>query len=522
MGFSETPVSCWLVCEQSRIEGNRRHRMNPLLSMRNMEKSYGSVKALDGVRFEVAEGEVHALIGANGAGKSTLMKVLCGELDYEGGDIVFAGEKIQPRKVRDMREQGVVMIRQELCTVPVLTVAQYLFLGREPTKGPIVDDRRMEELAAKLLEPVGAVFSPHALMGELSMAEQQLVEIAKAISYEVRLLILDEPTTALGEYEVERVISVIRSLKQRGVSVIYISHRLEELFEISDKITVMRDGQYIATLDTATTQKSELIRLLAGRDLKSGKKTASSVAKDAPVVLQVEGLATEHLLRDVRFSLRKGEVLGLAGLMGSGRSETVRALCGIDPKSDGTITVFGKKADIRSPKQAADVGICYLPEDRNGEGLIPGRSIIGNSVLSSLDAYQNRLTLDDQRMLDDAVAYNALVKTKYADPHAPVSSLSGGNAQKVVIARWLIRDCPILIFDEPTKGIDVGAKDEIYQIIADLVSAGRSVILISSETDELLANCDRILVMWEGRISKELAIEDATLETIMHYAHGGR
>lgn len=490
--------------------------------MRNMEKSYGGVKALDGVHFEVAEGEVHALIGANGAGKSTLMKVLCGELDYEGGSIIFAGETIHPRKIRDMRTKGVVMIRQELCTVAVLTVAQYLFVGREPTRGLIIDDNLMEEQAAKLLEPVGATFSPSALMGELSMAEQQLVEIAKALSYEVRLLILDEPTTALGEHEVERVFSVIRSLKAQGVSVIYISHRLEELFEISDRITVMRDGQYIATLDTATTQKNELIRLLAGRDLKTERKTASSVAKDAPVVLQVENLCTASMLHNVSFSLRKGEVLGLAGLMGSGRSETVRAICGIDPKTDGTISVFGKEVDIRSPKQAADVGICYLPEDRNGEGLIPERSIIGNSVLSSLDTYQDGLSLSDQRMLEDTIAYNAQVKTKYSDPHAPVSSLSGGNAQKVVIARWLIRDCPILIFDEPTKGIDVGAKDEIYQIIAELVRGGRSVILISSETDELLSNCDRLLVMWEGRVSKELPIGEATQETIMHYAHGGQ
>jgi ribose transport system ATP-binding protein len=413
------------------------------------------------------------------------------------------------------------MIRQELCVIPILTVAQYLFIGREPTRGLLIDDRRMTEQAAELLKPVGAEFSPDTLMGDLSIAEQQLVEIARALSYPLKLLILDEPTTALGERETERIFTVIRQLKARNVSVIYISHRLEELFTISDRITVMRDGKYITTLDTATTEEGELIRLLAGHDLKTGRKTSGSVTEEAPVVLQVENLSTASLLKNVSFSLHQGEVLGLAGLMGSGRSETVRAICGIDPKTDGRIMINGREVNITSPKQAAEQGICYLSEDRNGEGVIPERSIIGNTVLSSLIRYGQGVVLDDRRMLEDTVSYNERLKTKYSDPHAPISSLSGGNAQKVVIARWLIRDCPIFIFDEPTKGIDVGAKDEIYQIIADIVKSGHSVILISSETDELLRNCDRLVVMCEGRVSGELPIQDATQETIMRYATGG-
>ena len=492
-----------------------------LLSMRNMEKTYGAVKALDGARLDVAAGEVHALIGANGAGKSTLMKILCGELDYEAGEILFDGEPLDPRKERDIREKGIVMIRQELCIIPALTAAQYLFAGREPRRGPVIDDRRMVAEARKLLEPVGAEFEPDTPMSTLSMAEQQLTEIARALSYRVKLLILDEPTTALGDRETQRIFDIIRKLKAEGVSIIYISHRLEELFTISDRITVMRDGQYVTTLDTADTEKSELVRLLAGREPQTGRRASGRVPADAPAVLEAENIASPPLVRDVSFTLRKGEVLGLAGLMGSGRSETVRAICGIDPMAGGRVRINGREVTIRSPKQAAEEGLCYLSEDRNGEGLIPERSIIGNTVLSSLDRYRKGLALDDRRMLEDTVEYNRRLRTKYADPHAPVSSLSGGNAQKVIIARWLLRDCPVFIFDEPTKGIDVGAKDEIYRIIDDIVQSGHSVILISSETEELLSNCDRLIVLCEGRVSKELPIGEATQETIMRYATEG-
>ncbi|MCR5755937.1 MAG: ATP-binding cassette domain-containing protein [Acetatifactor sp.] len=279
--------------------------MNTLLSMQNMEKSYESVKALDKVCFEVAEGEVHALIGANGAGKSTLMKVLCGELEFENGTIVFDSEPIHRLKAHDIREKGIIMIRQELCVIPVLTVAQYLFVGREPMKGHIIDDKRMAEQAVELLNSVGMSFAPDTLMGDLSMAEQQLVEIAKALSYKVRLLILDEPTTALGESEVERVFSVIRSLKARGVSIIYISHRLDELFTISERITVMRDGRYIATLDTASTDKNELVRLLAGHELKTERKMSGTVDVHAPEILRIENLSAESGVKNVSFSLRR-------------------------------------------------------------------------------------------------------------------------------------------------------------------------------------------------------------------------
>jgi len=494
--------------------------MSSILSMKNMVKTYDVVRALDDVHLEVEKGEVHALIGANGAGKSTLMKILCGELDYDEGEITFDGKVVYPGNGTNMLDEGITMIHQELCTVKDLTISQYLFLGREPKKGLFIDDARMEKEAVSYLAQIGAEFSPSQLMGELSIAQQQLVEICKALSYHVKLLIFDEPTTALGDRETKKVFEIIRRLKGQGVSIIYISHRLDELFEISDRITVMRDGKYIQTLHTSTTEKEELIRLLAGRDIKMGKKVKSSVEKDAPTVLEVKDLSTEALLSHVSFSLKKGEILGLAGLMGCGRTETAKAICGIDPKTAGQIFLNGKEVEIQSPKDAASLGICYLSEDRNEEGLIPERSIIGNTVISSLNQYCKFLSLNDQKMLEDAVAFNKRVKTKYRDPHSPISSLSGGNVQKVIIARWLLKDCQILIFDEPTKGIDVGAKDEIYNIIAEIAQNGHSVIIISSETDELLNNCDRLVILSEGKVTGELRIEEATQEKIMYYATG--
>ena len=495
--------------------------METLLSMQNMDKYYGPVKALDGARLEVLPGEVHALLGANGAGKSTLMKILCGEIGYDGGEITWDGRRLEPGDYGRSTDYGVGMVHQELSVVTELTAAQYIFLGREPVRGFSIDDGRMIEDAGKLLERVGSDIDPSALMGELSPAQQQLVEISRTISYDLRLLVMDEPTTALGDKETEQLFRVIEDLRRSGMAIIYISHRLDEIFRISQRVTVMRDGRYIVTMDTCDTTKSEIVRLLAGRDIDSDRKYASSVPADAETVLEVKGLCTAALLKDISFSLKKGEILGLAGLMGAGRTETARAICGIDPKTSGEIYVNGRKADIRSPKDAADHGICYLSEDRNTEGAVGNRSIIGNTVLSSLNKYERGLSLNDDEMLRDTEQYNSMLNTKYSDPHAPITSLSGGNCQKVLIARWLIRDLPVMIFDEPTQGIDVGAKDEIYGIMHDIADRGHSILMISSETEELLRNCDRILVMSEGRISGEMSIDEASPELIMKYAMGG-
>lgn len=496
--------------------------MGTLLEMHAIEKYYGSVKALDGAALEVREGEVHALLGANGAGKSTLMKVLFGELPYDGGTILFDGKELKPDTAWKASLLGIGMVHQEISVVPVMTVAQYMFLGRERKKGLFIDDRAMEEEAARFLEQTGVNISPSEQMGSLTVAKQQLVEIAKALTFHVKLLVMDEPTTALGDKETALLFKIIRSLKAQGVSVIYISHRLEEIGQIADRITVLKDGRFVTTLDGKTTEKEELIRLLAGRDIVSGKKESKPALKDAPKVLEVRNLQMRSIPSDISFSLGKGEILGLAGLMGSGRTETAKAICGIDPKIAGEIRINGKAVKINSPKDAAKHGICYLSEDRNREGMIQNRSIIANSIISSLNRYQEGFKLNDKRMLEDAVEANRRLNTKYSDPHAPITSLSGGNCQKVIISRWLIRDLPILIFDEPTKGIDVGSKDEIYRIIQEIAKDGHSVIIISSETDELMRNCDRIIVLSEGRVSGELDAAEATPEKIMEYAMGGK
>jgi len=477
--------------------------------MCNINKYYADVQALVDAKLDVSYGEVHALIGANGAGKSTLMKVLCGEIAYESGTIEFEGKEIKPIAGKTMMEMGIVMIHQELCTIPNLNVAEYIFLGREFTKHGLIDDEKMVEEASKLLEKIEADFSPLDMISDLSMAHLQQVEIAKALSYDLKLLILDEPTTALGEKETKKIFEIIEQLKQKNISVIFISHRLEELLQISDRISIMRDGKYIDTLVTKNTEKNDLVRLLAGRDLVDQQKSKSNVAKDAKVVLEVNNLSTP-LLKNVSFNLKQGEILGLAGLSGSGRSETAKAICGIDEKISGDIYINGQKVKIDSPKKAKECGICYVSEDRNIEGFIGIRSIIQNTTLSSLEKYENGLALNDEKMLKDTLDYNKILDTKYADPHAPISSLSGGNAQKVIIAKWLINNPQIFIFDEPTKGIDIQSKDEIYKIINNIVKDGHSIILISSETKELLNNCDRLVVLNEGKVTGELMIEDVT------------
>ncbi len=489
--------------------------MNNLLEMNNIEKYYGASKAVDGVSLEVKQGEVHALLGANGAGKSTLMKVLFGEIPFNGGEIIFDGSRFVPGMKWKASDIGISMVHQELSAIPELTVAQYMFLGREIKNGIFVDDVAMEKLAGEYLARVGAEILPTDYVGLLSVAELQLLEIAKALTFHIKLLVMDEPTTALDDVETESLFKIIADLKEQGISIIYISHRLSEIIRIADRITVMKDGKYVKSLEGENTSEDELVRLLAGREIISVRKETNESLKNAETVLEVRNLSTKTKLSGVSFSLKKGEILGLAGLVGSGRTETARAVCGIDSKLSGTVFINGKQVKINSPKDAARYGICYLSEDRNLEGMIQNRSIIGNSVISSLHKYKKGMWLDDKQMLTDTVDYNARVKTKYSGPHAEITSLSGGNCQKVIVSRWLIRNLPILIFDEPTKGIDVGAKDEIFQIIKDIVSNGHSVILISSIMDELLENCDRIIVTNEGKVSGELDISEASNEKIM-------
>ncbi len=496
--------------------------MQELLSMKNVTKSfYGNLVLKDG-QIEVGDAEIHALIGANGAGKSTMMNILYGILQPDGGTILYNGKEVHFKSIKDAQDAGIFMLHQELNVVKDLTVAQNIFLGREPMKGMALDEERMIEESKALLTEVGLDVHPAVKMGSLSPAKQQLATIAGILSHDLKLLILDEPTTALGDEDVKALFRLMRSFKERGISMIFISHRLDELFTISDRITVMRNGTFIGTYPTTEITKDKLVYYMTGKEVRMQAKEESGVPEDAPIVLEVKDLATEAYLHDVNFNLHKGEVLGFIGLMGSGRTEVARAVCGIDPISGGSISVNGEKVVIESPMDAAGYGIGYLSEDRNEEGLIRGKNIIFNTAVNSLERYAKRMGMDDDAIIDDSMEFNRQVGTVTSDYGNAIEHLSGGNRQKVIIARALMKNLQILIFDEPTRGIDVAAKEEIYEIIARFAAEGHSVIVMSSETDEIRTLCDRVLVMYEGTVEGEIPAGEITSEKIMHYATGMR
>ena len=492
-----------------------------LLFMEGITKSYPGCKALKAGKLEVGESEIHALIGANGAGKSTLMNILYGLLAPDEGVIRFCGQDIIFKNVKEAQRAGIFMLHQELSVAKDLTVAQNMFLGREPMKGILVDDERMIRESRQLLEDVELCIDPREKMGLLSPAEQQLVEIAAIRARSPKLIIMDEPTTSLGDKDVKILFGLMRKFKEEGISIIFISHRLDELLEISDRITVMRNGEYVICQATSEMTKQQLIYYMTGKEVGLRTKTKSNVADDAPVVLEVSGLSTSAYLQDVNFCLKKGEILGFAGLMGAGRTELGRAVCGIDKISGGMIKVNGKVVSIASTMDAIKLGIGYLSENRNEEGIIAGKNIIFNTAVSSLDRYAS-LLLDDEQIGNDAVKLNEKVGTVCSTYAQNIENMSGGNRQKVVVARALMKNLQIIVFDEPTKGVDVGAKDEIYQIIENLAKEGHSIILISSETEEIQALCDRVLVMYEGTVSGEIAAGEVNPERIMYFATGGR
>ncbi len=495
--------------------------MQELLLMEGITKSYPGCKALNNGRIEVGASEIHALIGANGAGKSTLMNVLYGILTPDGGKIHFCGKDVSFGSVAEAQNAGIFMLHQEISIAKDLTVAQNMFLGREPKKGCSVDDELMIRDSERLLKDVELDINPTDKMGQLSSAQQQLVEIAAIKARNPRLIIMDEPTTSLGDSDVKILFDLMRKYKEDGISIIYISHRLDELFEISDKITVMKNGNFIVCKDTSEMTKQQLIYYMTGKEAGYRTKAESNVLPNAPTVLEVCGLSTSSYLHDVSFYLRKGEILGFAGLMGSGRTEVARAVCGIDKISGGTIAVNGQKVNIASMSDAINYGIGYLSENRNEEGIIAGKNIIFNTAISSLNHYKTGLFCNDEKIWEDAVSYNKKVGTICSGYSQNIENMSGGNRQKVIIARALMKNLQIIIFDEPTKGIDVGAKEEIYRIIEKLALEGHSIIIISSEINEIKALCDRVMVMYEGTVSGEIHAGNVNSEHIMFYATGG-
>ena len=489
-----------------------------ILTMKGIDKSFPGVHALDHVDLEVRKGEVLALMGENGAGKSTLMKVLTGIYKKDSGTITYEGKEVEFENPRAAQAAGIVIVHQELNMLSHLTVAQNIFIGREIMNGKFIDDGRMNEEARNLFKRLNIEIDPTETMGNLTVGKQQMCEIAKAISHEAKVIIFDEPSAALTEAEIEELFKIIRDLRDKGMGIVYISHRMDEIKVITDRVTVMRDGTYVGTLITKETTKDDIINMMVGRVIYEDPKTKSAVPEGAPVVLKVDKLNAGKMVRNVSFELRRGEILGFSGLMGAGRTETARALFGADPRDSGDIYIKGRKVEIKSPQDAVKYGIGYLSEDRKRYGIVVGKTVAENTTMATLERFMKGLFINKKKEKKMAWEHVEALKTKTPDVDTEVVNLSGGNQQKVVIAKWLTRDCDILIFDEPTRGIDVGAKSEIYALMNKLVAQGKSIIMISSEMTEILRMSDRIIVMCEGRKTGEIDISEATQENIMHMA----
>ncbi|MBS5398300.1 MAG: sugar ABC transporter ATP-binding protein [Lachnospiraceae bacterium] len=489
-----------------------------ILTMKGIDKSFPGVHALDHVDLEVRKGEVHALMGENGAGKSTLMKVLTGIYKKDSGTITYEGKEVEFHNTREAQDAGVVIVHQELNMLGHLTVAQNIFIGREFKKGISIDDKKMNEEARKLFDRMHIDIDPTETMSRLTVGKQQMCEIAKAISHEAKVIIFDEPSAALTEAEIEELFKIIRDLRDQGLGIVYISHRMDEIKVITDRVTVMRDGAYVGTLITKDSTKDDIINMMVGRVIYEDPKTKNMTPPGAPVVLKVEHLNAGKMVQDVSFELHKGEVLGFSGLMGAGRTETMRALFGADPIDSGDIYVNGKKVTIKSPQDAVKNGIGYLSEDRKRFGIVVQKTVAENTTMADLDEFSNGPFINKKKEKEVAEKFVKSLATKTPSVDQLVVNLSGGNQQKVVIAKWLTRNCDILIFDEPTRGIDVGAKNEIYKLMNQLAAEGKAIIMVSSEMTEILRMSDRIVVMCEGKKTGELDISEATQENIMNMA----
>ena len=490
------------------------------LQMSHITKRFPGVLALSNVDFALRKGEVHALLGENGAGKSTLMKILSGVYQPDEGDIIFEGQSVSFANPLSAQSAGITIIHQEFNLFPELTVEENIFIGREFCKNNRwrLDEKQQRQAAIDILQKLNLNISPETLVADLTVAQQQMVEIAKAISVNAKILIMDEPTAALTETEIDSLFQVTRLLKEQGTGIVYISHRLEELALIADRATVMRDGQFIATVDYDAVKISDLIAMMVGRDLGNIYPRRGPLAQRKPV-LEVSGLTRNGVLNNIDFTLYQGEILGFAGLMGAGRTELARAIFGADPIDGGTLKLNGKVTVIKDIPDAIQQGISYLTEDRKKEGLALGLSVERNIMLGNYPEYSDRFgNVDSKRCQKTSEEQVKALRIKTPHLEQAALNLSGGNQQKIIIARWVCKDTDILIFDEPTRGIDVGAKLEIYELMNRLVAKGKSIIMISSELPEVLGMCDRILVMRNGRITGELASDDATQEKIMQYA----
>ena len=494
-----------------------------VLEMRDICKSFPGVKALNGVTLKVRPGTVHALMGENGAGKSTLMKCLFGIYKKDTGDIIYNGENVNIENPAQALEMGIAMVHQELQPIPERTIAENIYCGRYPMKslGPIkiVDHAKMNADAKKYLDEVGLKFDPTTKLGNLTVSQMQSVEIAKAVSANAKIVIMDEPTSSLTENEVEVLFGIINKLRSNGVSIIYISHKMEEILKISDEVTIMRDGTYVGTWPASELTTDLIIKHMVGRELTNRFPKRENVPGE--VVFKVDNFTSTNpkSFKNVSFELRKGEILGLGGLVGAQRTELMEGLFGLHSLESGTITYKGKELKVSRPRDAIQEGVAMLTEDRRGTGIFGVLSIANNISISSLDKYLDYKVVLNDKKIDNVVQEN-IKKMSIKTPSAKtqIKSLSGGNQQKVIIGRWLANSPDVLIMDEPTRGIDVGAKYEIYCIMADLAKQGKSIIMISSEMPELIGMSDRIMVMCEGRKTGELDAKEATQEKVMELA----
>ncbi|MCW3055160.1 MAG: ABC-type sugar transport system, ATPase component [Chthonomonadales bacterium] len=493
----------------------------PALEMRNISKQYPGVRALDDVSLSVEVGEIHALLGENGAGKSTMMKILAGAQSKDGGEILLNGVPVHIDSPQKAMSLGISIIYQEFNLVPYLSAGENIYLGREPRAAipGFVDFKKLYADAQVVLDKLGVKIDARAPVNTLSVAGQQMVEIAKATSKKSKIIVMDEPSATLTDHELRALFRLMLQLKSEGVSIVYISHRLEEIVEVCDRATIMRDGHHVATRDVKDLSREEIIKLMVGRELKDAIPKVA--AEQGEVALEVKHLTRKGVLHDISFTVRKGEVLGIAGLVGAGRTETARVIFGADPMDSGSIEVFGQPVRIKSPQDAIKHGIGLVTEDRKQQGLVLGMVVRENTTLANLDFLSSLGFIKRAEERNVAEKYKTDLAIKTPTIEQTVHNLSGGNQQKVVLAKWLFTGSKILIFDEPTRGIDVGAKAEIYKLMNELAKNGVAIIMISSELPEVLGMSDRIIVMHEGRLTGELSRADATQEKIMHLATGG-
>ena len=487
-----------------------------ILEMIGIDKRFQGVHALNNCSINLKAGEVLALMGENGAGKSTMVKVLTGIYNADKGEIFYFGKKSVFKTPKDAQDVGISIVHQELNLMNHLTVAQNIFIGREG-KGFFLDEKSIIRKSTELFERLGVFIDPNEYVKNLTVGKQQIVEIAKALSFDSKVIVFDEPTATLTDTEIDILFDIINELKLKGVGIIYISHRLDEIKRITDRVTVLRDGELVGTKNTAELEIDEVIHMMIGRVTYEPPKQVSTVPEGAPVVLKAENLSSNDV-NDVSFELHKGEILGFAGLMGAGRTEVARLIFGADKKQRGNVYINGKKVNIRSPHDAVENGIGYLSEDRKRFGLAVDMNVSNNMVLASLNDYTSAGFINEGKIANTSSEYVEKIDVRTPSINQIVKNLSGGNQQKVVISKWLIKNCDILIFDEPTRGIDVGAKSEIYKLMNALAESGKSIIMISSDLPELLRMSDRILVMCEGSHTGTLSIEEADQHSIMTLA----